>query len=235
MAASIDAHPRETAWQLRRCVPFEHSNDEEIENLARNLRVREFKRREPVYLPSDRSSCVHVLLKGRVKITRTDPATGKELILYIVHRGEVFGLNLRDGSPHVATSAITLEESLVAFIPRRDFDRLLSNHAFSMELNQVVNEQLARIAARLDELVFRDVPSRLARILVRLADEFPRRFAGFPAIDVVLTQQDLADLLGVTRESTNIALNDLKRRGVIDFRRRVIMIRDRDRLLEIAT
>jgi CRP/FNR family transcriptional regulator, cyclic AMP receptor protein len=231
---AIDARPRETAWQLRRCVPFDHSNDDEIEGIARNLRVREFKRREPVYLPSDRSACVHVLLKGRVKITRTDSLTGKELILYIVHRGEVFGLNLRDAAPRIATSAITMQKSLVALIPRRDFDRLLSNHAFSVELNQVVGEQLARVAIRLDELAFRDVPSRLARILLRLAEEFPREFAGLPAIDVALTQQDLADLLGVTRESTNIAMNDLKRRGVIDFRRHIIMIRDRARLQEIG-
>jgi len=115
-----------------------------------------------------------------------------------------------------------------------DFDRLARNVEFSAEVNRLIRERLARITARLDELVFRDVHARLARLLLRLAREFPLDHNGTPGIDVPLTQQDLADLIGSTRESANIAVNDFRRQGLIDIRRRHILIRDSDRLRRLS-
>ena len=84
-------------------------------------------------------------------------------------------------------------------------------------------------------MVFRDVPARLARSLLRLANDFPGEQAGGARIDVRLTQQDLADLIGSTRESASLAVNSFKRQGLIDVRQRVIFIRDSERLRSLTT
>jgi len=202
--------------------------------VARVLRVREFGKREAIFLPSREPSQVFLLLEGCAKITRTDPLTCRELILFIVRPGELFGLPALTTDRHANTSAVALERSRVGCMNGDDFERLARNSEFSAELNRLVSERLARITERLDELVFRDVHSRLARLLLRLAHEFPREQNGTPVIDVPLTQQDLADLIGSTRESANIAVNDFKRQGLIDIRRRFILIRDPERLRALS-
>ncbi len=224
------------AWHLQQFSIFDHLDRDTLESVTRILRVREFKKRDPIFLPCNEPKNLYFLLNGRVKITRTDPATGKDLILFIIRPGELFGLLPRmDGTKRGNTSAVALQRSLVGYIQSRDFDRLMQNHEFAMEINKLVGERLVRVATRLDELVFRDVPSRLSRLLLRLADEFPSEHNGARAIDVTLTQQDIADLIGSTRESANIALNHLRRQGLIDLNRRRIIIREPDKLSQIAT
>lgn len=221
-------------WQLRQFSIFDHLDPASFESVTRVLHVKEFRKRDPIFLPCDAPRNVYFLLSGRVKVTRTDPLTGREVILFIIRPGELFGLLSRMGEPRANTSAVALQRSHVGYIRGTDFDRLMASPGFALEINRLVGERLVRVATRLDELVFRDVHSRLSRLLLRLADEFPGSRNGSRAIDVTLTQQDLADLIGSTRESANIALNDFRRQGLIDLNRRTIVIRDADRLARIG-
>jgi len=173
---------------------------------------------------------VYLLLEGRVKITRTDPTTLRELILFIVRPGEFFGLPGPGTDRTARSNAVALQRSLVGCMSRESYQRLAREREFSEAVEKLIGERLTRVTERLDELVFRDVPSRLAGQLLRLASEFPRVLNGSTVIDVSLTQQDIADLIGSTRESANIAMNALKREGVIDMDRRSIVIRDHERL-----
>jgi CRP/FNR family transcriptional regulator len=219
---------------LRRFSLFAPLSPGDLDDIARVLRVREFRAREPVFLAPDPSKGVYLLMTGCVKVTRGDPRSGKELIVHVVRPGELFGLLARADTGRSNTAAVALHRSTVGHIAGRDIDRLSAKRSFAIGLNRLVGERLAYIASRLDELAFRDVATRLARQLVRLAEDFPGVHDGMPAIDVALTQQDLADLIGATRESTNIALNDLRRGGMIDVHRRLVVIRDLDRLRESA-
>ncbi len=205
-----------------------------MEKVQKAVRVREYHRREAVFVPGREPERVYLLLTGRVKVTRIDPDTGRELILFIVSPGEPFGILARTSSRDAGTSAVALQRSLVGFIRRADFDRLAQHHTLAAELNRLLTERFMRVTHRLEGLAFRDISSRLARVLLRLADEFPHDVDGHRAIDVRLTQQDLADLIGATRERTNKALADLRRRGLIGMRRRTIAILDPTRLQEIA-
>jgi CRP/FNR family cyclic AMP-dependent transcriptional regulator len=226
--------PNPKTWHLRQFSIFDHFDHQALESVTRILRVKEFDRRSPIFLPSSEPRNVYFLIRGRVKITRTDPATGREFSLYIIHPGELFGILARAENGNGNTSAVTLQRSLVAYIPGRAFDQLLQNQRFAAEVNHLVGERLVRVASRLDDLVFRDVHSRLSRLLLRLADEFPAEHGNRRAIDVKLTQSDLAQLIGTTRESVNIVLNEFKRDGLVGVQRRQIVILDRDRLAEIA-
>jgi len=227
--------PQEMTWHLRRFSVFEHFDPHELQSVTRVLRVRQFSPREPVFLSTHTRDNVYFLLTGRVKVTRIDPHTGKELILYIIRPGELFGLlKGADGSPHAGNSAIAMARSLVGYVHRTDFERLAQHGAVAAELNRMADERLLSVTHRLEEMVFRDVPSRLAALLLRLSERFPRRGDGRTGIDVRLTQQDLADMIGSTRESASIVINDFKRRGLIEVKRRNIWITDADSLRQIA-
>ncbi|HEX5131950.1 MAG TPA: Crp/Fnr family transcriptional regulator, partial [Candidatus Krumholzibacteria bacterium] len=127
-----------------------------------------------------------------------------------------------------------LQRSLVGYVPRGDFERMTQQKEFVTELNRLAGERLVKVTNRLEEMVFRDVPSRLASLLLRLADEFPAQRNGRRVIDVRLTQQDLADLIGATRETTSIAINDFRRRGLLDAGRGSITILSPDGLAALA-
>jgi CRP/FNR family transcriptional regulator len=227
-------HPGAAIWHLRRFGVFEHSDHDQLEAVARVLRIREYKRRDAVFLPGDEPTRVYFLLTGRVKVSRVDPDTGKELILFIVRPGEPFGLLARASDGNAGTTAVALQHSRVGYIQRDDFDRLSQSESVAPELSRLIRERFATVATRLEDIAFRDVGSRLARLLLRLANDFPANVEGRRAIGVRLTQQDLADLIGATRERTNKTLSEFRRRGLIDSRRRTLRILDSPRLEKVA-
>ncbi|HEX6790811.1 MAG TPA: Crp/Fnr family transcriptional regulator [Candidatus Krumholzibacteria bacterium] len=218
--------------QLGRSTLFGRLDPAQLDEIGRNLRVQTYRRRELVYASRRELPGVLILLEGRVKITRADPRTGRELILFIVGPGEVFGMPVT-GSQE-PTSAVALDQSTVGRMRSADFERLAQSPDFAVEMARITSERLAHVTTRLDEMVFRDVPARLARSLLRLATDFPGDQGGGARIDVRLTQQDLADLIGSTRESASLAVNNFKRLGLIDVRQRMIFIRDTERLRSLT-
>lgn len=218
--------------QLGRASLFRRLDPLQLEELARNLRVQVYRRRELVYASRRELPGVLVLLDGRIKITRADPRTGRELILFIVGPGDVFGIPVT-GSQE-PTSAVALDQSVVGRMRTADFDRLTQSPEIAVEMARITADRLAHVTTRLDEMVFRDVPARLARSLLRLANDFPGEPSGGARIDVRLTQQDLADLIGSTRESASLAVNNFKRQGLIDVRQRMIFIRDQEKLRSLT-
>lgn len=226
------AHTATITRQLARSAMFRRLESLQLEEIARSLRVQTYRRRELVFASRRESPGVLVLLEGRVKITRADPRTGRELILFIVGPGELFGLPVT--GTQEPTSAVALDQSVVGRMRTADFERLTQNPELAVEMARIIEDRLALVTTRLDEMVFRDVPSRLARSLLRLAIDFPGELNGACKIDVRLTQQDLADLIGSTRESASLAVNHFKRQGLIDIRQRVIFIRDSERLRSLT-
>ena len=225
-------HFTTVARQLGRTPLFRRMELPQLEEIARGLRVQVYHRRERVFTSRSEVPGVLILLEGRVKLTRADPRTGRELILFIVRPGELFGMNESgDSDP---ASAVALDESVVGRMRSADFERLAQEAEFTAEIARMTASRLAHVTSRLDEMVFRDVPARLARMLLRLAHDFPGECDG-AAIDVRLTQQDLADLIGSTRESASLAVNHFKREGLIDVRERVIFICDSERLRSLTT
>lgn len=226
-------HIATIARQLGRANLFRRMESAQLEEIARSLRVQVYRRRELVFTSRREQPGVLILLDGRVKLTRADPRTGRELILFIVRPGELFGMS--DIDPSEPASAVALDQSVVGRMRTADFERLTQASEFAVEMARMTASRLAHVTSRLDEMVFRDVPARLARVLLRLATDFPVEHNGAAAIDVRLTQQDLADLIGSTRESASLAVNHFKRQGLIDVRQRVIFIRDSERLRSLTT
>jgi CRP/FNR family transcriptional regulator len=210
---------------LRRYPLFAKLADTELLQLADRVRIRAYKRGDPLFRKDDPGTHLYVVLDGAVKIALPGEF-GQEALVAIMRTGEFFGeLALFDGSPRSA-SATALEDTRAALLARDDFLGFLEAHPTAM---RVVLDALAktirRLSDRVEDLVFLDVPSRVAKYLLDLA-----KVDGKERLELTLTQDELAAFIGASRVSVNRVLGDLERREIIEIRRRHIVIRDRDRL-----
>ncbi len=181
--------------------------------------------------PGDR---MYVVLDGKVKLGQTSP-DGRESLLAVLGPGEVFGeLSLFDPGPRTAT-ATAITDTVVVGLGHGDLRPWLTGRPEVAEaLLQALAQRLRRTNEALADLVFSDVPGRVAKQLLDLADKF-----GQPGPDGVLvhhdlTQEELAQLVGASRETVNKALADFTQRGWIEVNQRQVLLIDMERLARRA-
>ena len=225
-------------WHLRRVDLLKSVDGEALKRFTRLLQLREFKRGEVIYVISgsrdEHLSRMYFLLKGRVKISSIDDATGKELLLQLIKQGEPFGLLNSVGNDNTELRATALQPSLAAYVPREDFDKLIDKAGSCSRLVKLIGERSVEVAARFEDLAFRGVLARMARVLLRLAHEFPMKRTCGMGIDVPLTQKDVANLVGARREVVSMHFSRLKREGVVAIHREIICIHDHEALGKLA-
>jgi CRP/FNR family transcriptional regulator len=213
------------AEHLRRYPLFAKLADAEVAQLADRMRMRTFKRGESLFRKDDPGMHLYVVLSGAVKIALPGEF-GQEALVSIMRTGDFLGeLALFDGSPRSA-SATALEDTRAALLARDDFLAFLEAHPAAV---RVVLDALAktirRLSDRVEDLIFLDVPSRVAKYLLDLAQA-----DGTAKLELTLTQDELAAFIGASRVSVNRVLGDLERREIIAIRRRHIVILDPERL-----
>ncbi len=220
-------------WFLKRIKLFSSLKDEELNDLDKITKMEEIKRRQPIYLPGDPANTVYLLKAGRVKISRVTE-DGKEFTLAILEPGEVFGeLEVLEGSPR-DTVAEALDDISICVLQRKDFEEVLQkNPDLTIRLTKLIGSRLKKIESRIEDLVFRDVPTRLAHLLLSLSRDFGEQKEDGVRLNVKMTHQELANLIGSTRETVSATLNDFKRQGLIQQDHHAITIRDQERLASI--
>ena len=205
-------------------VVFAPLTSTERQDVASRMRARHYARGEVVFHRDDPSGSFFVILAGTVKLSTQDEA-GREVTMAIQQGGEVFGeLELFDDQPRSFTvSAVTETDALA--LDRLDFFDVLERHPRAMRAMLVLLARTIRgTAGRLEDLVFLDLPSRVAKALLGL-----RNLHGTDG-EIHLTQDDLASFVGATRASVNRVLADLAQQGILDVGRRSVDIKDLDRL-----
>lgn len=215
-------------------VPFfVNLNPEEVENLSRLLVVRRFSAGQIVFHHGDPGGLLYIVSKGRVKITHSTP-DGQEAMLAIVGVGDFFGeLALLDDSPRSAT-AEALESTETLTLHREDFMRFIqANPDFSLHVLQTMARRIRRLNNQVSDIFFLDLPARLARQLLELADEHGRTTPEGITIQIALTQTDLAEMTGATRVSINKALGRFRRAGWVKVNGRKFTIVKRQELVNL--
>ena len=162
-------------WFLKHVRLFDGLSQSEMQELDKLSRMEKVKKQQPLYLLRDPNNSVYILKQGRVKITTT-ASKGQEVIFDIIEPGEVFGeLDGLEDAPR-STSAEALDDALICVIPRRDFDQYLAMHpTVTFNLTKLIGLRLKKIQSRVEDLVFRDVPARLAHLLLRVEQDGRRR------------------------------------------------------------
>jgi len=214
----------EKLWYLKQCEWLASLSVDEVAWLERNSVVRMFEKREIIYFPSEPGHTVLVVLSGRIKLKDITP-DGKETILAFLEAGEVFGeLSLFDGAGR-SEFAETVERSEVLALPCDDLRRLMEDKPeLTLHLTKLVGLRRRRIETRLRNLLFRSSRERVAHLLVELVESHGQKSGEVWEIRLPLSHQDLASLVGATRESVTLALGHLQLDRLIRVSRRHIRV-----------
>jgi CRP-like cAMP-binding protein len=218
-------------WYLKRCDLFEHLTPEQAERLDHHALTRMFPKGALVYSPSEPGQTVMVLASGRVKIKDLTP-DGKETILAFIEEGELFGeLALVDGEPRQEfAEAVVASEILL--IPREDLLWLMNLRPdLALSITKLIGLRRRRIENRLRNVLFLSSRDRLVRLLGELVEFHGSRVGNRCDIRLPLSHQDVASLIGVTRETVTTVLGQLQAEGLIQHQRLRITVLDCDRLL----
>ena len=214
-------------WHIRNVHWLRELPTEETERLRRAATARDYERGETVFAPNPTPHSVYLLERGLVRIYRLSDAGGEATFGYVLP-GEVFGELSAFGSGGGRESfAQAVRRSSVWRVPDETFrDVVRRSQGMTLEVTKQIAGRMKRIESRVEDLVFRDVRSRLVRVLLELAESFGRNDPSGIEIELPLTQSDLATLVGSTRQTVNVALGQLEKDGLLAHRHRHFVLID---------
>jgi CRP-like cAMP-binding protein len=203
---------------LDKCVLFKALNEQERRDLAAHAQSRTFAPNEPIFHFGEPGYSMMGVIVGTVRIS-LPTWKDKQIILADLLPGELFGeMALLDGKPRSA-SATALTKCELLVLERRDFLTFLERSPTAcLNLMQLLCERIRRSDERMSELAFSDLPARLARTLLR----YPAQ--GHGPRKLSLSQRELAEMVGSTRENVNRCLREWQRRGILQLKNRWIII-----------
>ena len=203
---------------------FSDLPDEERERLGTLLRSRRYARGEVIFLEGDQGTALCLIAEGRIRIQLTG-ADGREVVINVYGPGEIFGeLALLDGEPRSA-DAIAQDAARVFWLQRDDFSAFLDSHPrAAMTMLASLSRRLRHTTRVVQDATFRDVPSRLARVLLDLAARNGQAVEHGIRIESRSTQGELAAMVGASRETVNRALRGFEQRGLIRWEANRILI-----------
>lgn len=217
-------------WYLKRCPLFERLTSEQVERVERVSRVRRTPRGGIVFAPGEVSEAVYLVLEGRIKLYHIT-AEGKQAVLAFIDPSELFGeLSVLDGAPR-EEFAEAIESSQVLGIPVPIFQSLMEDHPdVALGVTKLVGLRRRRVERRLKSLLFRSNRDRLVSLLLELAEKYGRRTPEGVELGLRLSHQELASVIGSTRETVTVTLGDLQQEGALMIRRRRIILQQLERL-----
>jgi CRP-like cAMP-binding protein len=206
-----------------------------IENeLAEFCSVAHYHEGEVIYSPCQQEDVAYFLKKGRVKLYHLDES-GKRLTLAILGPGSLFGEMALVGEGHRDSSAESLEDSTCWVIEREKLRARSRTHPDLMVgLLRLFLKRMAEVQERLKEMVFKDLETRLARTLLYLIQRHGKKRGSRWEIALKITHQEVAELVGGTRENITMLLNRFEGEGLIAKQRYHIEVTDLERLMERA-
>ena len=213
---------------------FAALEDDTAKLLAAALTTREVDRGHVVFAEGDTGDRLFIVLDGKVKISRA-AFDGRENLLAVLGPGEMFGeLSLFDPGARTAT-ATAITESTLASLDHDDLRPLLHDQpAVAMQLLRALAQRLRRTNEAMADLVFSDVPGRVAKALLDLAEKFGAEEPDGERVQHDLTQEELAQLVGASRETVNKALSEFANRGWLRLEGRTVLLIEKDRLARRA-
>ena len=215
---------------VRRAPLFATLDDDAAREVMSSMDAVRMERGDVLFHEGDQGDRLYVITEGKIKLgcTSTD---GRENLLAILGPGEMFGeLSLFDPGPRTATATAVAETQLIG-LGNDQLRQLLGNHPrIAVTLLAALARRLRRTNENLADLVFTDVPGRVAKALLELSQRFGRPVEDGVMVAHDLTQEELAQLVGASRETVNKALADFATRGWLRLEARAVLLLDVERL-----
>ena len=209
---------------------FSHMEPEASRALLESMTSLEFQRGTAIFHEGDPGDRLYVIARGKIKLGRRS-TDGRENLLAVIGPGEMFGeLSLFDPGPRTA-SATVVADAVVLELDHAELNAWLADHPkVAIHLLQALGHRLRRTNETLADLVFSDVPGRVAKALLDLSTRFGEQVEDGLRVAHDLTQEELAQLVGASRETVNKALADFAARGWVRREGRAVVLLDLPRL-----
>lgn len=219
---------------ISRVPLFAGLNEEQYAALASRTGGVSLRRGEVLFEEGDPGDRLFIITEGKVKLGHTSP-DGRESLLAILGPGEIIGeLTLFDPGPRSTTATAVSPVSLLSLDHQALMDILDVNPSLAKHMLRALAQRLRRTNESLSDLVFSDVPGRVAKALLDLSDRFGTPTESGVHVPHDLTQEELAQLVGASRETVNKSLADFVSRGWIRLEGRAVTLLDIDRLARRA-
>jgi len=205
-----------------------------LETLARYAKTKVFKNKEVICRRGDVGTQMYIIAKGKVTL-HTDSDEGKELGFGFMNEGDVFGeIAMFDGGERTATvKAIELTEILV--IEKRDFIPFIEREPkVAVQLLTTLAGRLRSADEHFEDIFFRNLPGRLAKKFLGLAEEYGHETDEGIEIELKLSQGEIGKLTGATRESINKQMRTWEIAGLIGCKKGIVTIKDSEALEDIS-
>jgi CRP/FNR family cyclic AMP-dependent transcriptional regulator len=219
---------------LARSGIFQGVDADAAESLAKELEYIEVRKGETIFNEGEAGDSLYIVLSGKIKIVRR-AADGRQNLIALMGPSDMIGdLSIFDPGPRTAT-ATAVTDARLARLRKGALRPWISNRPeIAEQLLRVVARRLRRTNDALADLIFTDVPGRVAKNLLQMAGRFGSRDGGVLRVTHDLTQEELAQLVGASRETVNKALADFASRGWLRLDGKSVIILDPERLARRA-
>ena len=215
---------------VRKAPLFSALDDAEASSLRESMVPVKVSKGNTLFKEGDDGNRLFVVLEGKLKLGTTS-SDGRENLLSILGPGEMFGeLSLFDPGPRTATATAVTDARLLSLAHDQVIGWVSAHPKVSLQLLGRLAQRLRRSNAVLADLVFSDVPGRVAKAIMDLGERFGVKKADDLYVNHDLTQEELAQLVGASRETVNKALADFAGRGWVRLEPRAVVVLDIERL-----
>ena len=207
---------------------------EDFELLTAHKTEQTYSKGEIVFREGAYPSGIFYVTKGKLKKYKVDK-DGKEHIIYVANAGELLGYHAILSEDRYPDSAAALEQSTIAFIPREDFlDTLHQSMILTNRLLKTLSHEFAVLINGLTLFSQKSVRERLALQLIVLREKYKVNFETGMSVEINMSRDDLASLVGTGRENIVRVLTEFKGEGILDTKGRKIIVKDVNKLIAIA-
>lgn len=217
---------------LKELLIFSKLEWDEVKLICERAYEKRYYKNEVIFFENDNDQKLYILVAGRVKLSMLSP-DGKEKVLTILQEGDIFGeMSLFDQDPHPLTAEV-VEDARLVILPFKELEAIImKNPKVAIKIIEALAKKSRLLTSQIRELVFQDAEGRLASLLTRFVEEFGVEVKSGKMIDLILTHQEIANLLGSSRVTVTKLLNQFIDEGVIKIYKRKIVVLDEKKLGE---
>jgi CRP-like cAMP-binding protein len=207
---------------------------EELAILSQNMSEEKYTKGEIIFREGAYPTGIYFLVEGKVKKYKVDKE-GKEQIVYVANSGELVGYHALLADERYPDAAATLETSRISFIPREDFLNVLnSSRVLPQRLLKTLSHEFSVFVNSIASLGQRSVKERFAMQLVLLREKYKLNFTPGMDVEIDVSREDLASMVGCTRENIVRILKEFKTSGIVETKGRKIIIKEVNQLLKLS-
>lgn len=221
-------------WDFMSESVFAGLPEEDRKILTANQSEQVYKKGEIIFREGAYPSGIFFIKEGKVKKYKLD-TDSKEQIIYVANKGELLGYHAILSGDRYPDGAAALEESRIAFIPKEDFlEALNSSKVLSRRLLKTLSHEFAVLTNSLSLFAKKTVRERLALQLIVLREKYKLNFSAGMPVEINMSRDDLANLVGTARENVVRVLSEFKEANLLETKGRKIIVLDINKLIKIA-